>query len=254
MGCLYKRHEDEEFLNAISDLQDRNTKPLDIWIGKQKLITDTDKIIEILHQLFMISDSFFQSGTSNTLTTAIMMCKPQEKIKYLGANILDFSVWLEEPNDFRKLFNAFDKSFCSEDAKVLNNKFKNTSEYFSCQKLDNSQGFWKAIGDFHSTVFYIEINNSNLPENINTWLTQVPKAYEFVKPYCPYLTDEINFSHIAYAYLNHGCEIEKDILGLFPRENPKPYDVFKKAAEYCELNAELYNKENILINNNKIKI
>ncbi len=253
MGCINFIHQDRDFIEAICSYQDGDSKLLEDWASEREEVTDTQQIIEIIHQIFMISDSYFRFGTAGDLAKVLRKCKPTENIKDIGYRSIDPHAWLENPYDFIKLFNAFEETFCNQEAKKLNNKFKNAAEYFSCQRLDNPQGFWKAVGEFHSTLVSLENGDHNLPANVDTWLSQVPKAKEFVEPYCHYINSQVNFSHIAYAYLNHGYEIEKNILGLFPSGNPKPYNVFKKAADYCELKAQ---SDNLNTNNavKKIKL
>ncbi len=75
---------------------------------------------------------------------------------------------------------------------------------------------------------------------------------KFVQPYCLPIKEEVSFSHLAYAFLNNGFVIEKDILNLYPRAWPERLEIFEKAAQYCEMENALNSSENS--NKRKIKI
>lgn len=250
-------HDDKEFENAICDYQDENIKPLDIWLSKVDIINDDKKIDEIVGQIFMIHDAFFVSGTSSLLAKAVEKIQANPNINYNKSKLLNSNIWTEEPEDFKKLFLAYEKTFCSNKNSTNKFKSKTVSEHFHQMKKLDEQGFWDAVMwfDFDSKFNERTTENMfNIRANIELWLSRVNDVKNFVQPYCLPIKEDVKFVHLAYAVFHHGIEIQRKILGAYPQDTRDVSNTFIEAAkelEYETLSNEL-NQNNL--NKKKIKI
>jgi hypothetical protein len=238
MSITY-HHDDQEFTNAICEYQDNNTKPLEIWLSKNDIINDDKKIEEIVGQIFMIYDAYFVSGTSALLAKAVEKIKAVPNKNYNANSLLNASLWLEKPEDFKKLFLAYEKAFC------LNEKSKTVSEHFHKMKRLDKEGFWDAIMWFDFEAKFNEednINMINMRPNIELWLTRVKNVKDLVQPYCLPIKDEVKFEHLAYAVFHYGYEIERHLLGRKVESYRDISMIFAESAkdlEYNQLSSEL---------------
>jgi hypothetical protein len=246
LGCLYKFHEDKDFEEAISQYQDGKIQLLKDWLDKQESITNVDHIHEIIHQLFMIGDCYFVDGTSSVFPKAFkkFQLHPEDSLSEVARAEVCPDVWFENPVDFKRLFYAYEDAFCSKELNIKNKSLKTVADHFSHRRTNTLDGFWKAVSDFHGNAKFQKHSLHNLIANVELWLTKIPQAKEFVQPYCLPINGEVNFSHLAYAFLNHGFTIEKDILHLYPTSWPEQIEPFKSAAQYYELNHEIANSNN----------
>lgn len=245
--CTY--HKDADFQNAIIEYQNHaNVKPLEEWIDNQNQITDPEQIYEMLHQVFMISDSYFSPNSLGVFAKAFDKSVISEDFKFKNPYGLCLDVWLEHPHDFANFFHSYEKLF-TKNGKVIGLSGLHTIEdHLANERVSTELGFWRAIYQFHTHLSFDDIDSSNFIPNFDLWLSKVPKAKEFLKPYCPNIKQEPNFCHVAYAFLTHGKEIQTNILNLVTKGNPYPIQIFKKAAQYYELEQSLAQSSN-----NKIK-
>jgi hypothetical protein len=244
-------HDDKEFEDAICEYQDGNTTPLENWLAKTEVIDDDKKIDEIIGQIFMIYDSYFVSGTSALLAKAIEKIKPNPNVNYNKEKLLDPSLWTEEPQDFAKLFLTYEKIFCLNKKEANKYRHKTVSEHFHQMKDLDKQGFWDAVMWFDFDSKGNERNNHNMLNirpNIELWLSRVNNVKNWVQPYyCLPIEDEVKFTHLAYAVYHHGIEIQRKILGQYPKDEKDVSMTFAQAAkelEYDELSIELNNNIN----------
>lgn len=244
-------HDDKEFEEAICEYQKGKIKPLEVWLSKTEVIDDDKKIDEIIGQIFMIYDCYFVSGTSALLAKAVSKIKPNPSINYNKYKPLDGAVWTENPQDFEKLFLAYEKTFCLN--KVQNNNYnsKTVAQHFNKMKTMDKQGFWDAVMWFDFESKGNERNNKNMLNirpNIELWLSRVNNVKNWVQPYyCLPIKDEVKFTHLAYAVYHHGIEIQRKILGLYPKDERDVSMTFAEAAkelEYDELMIELNSGNN----------
>jgi hypothetical protein len=167
-------HDDQEFQNAICQYQDGNIKPLELWLSNTHVIDDEKKIEEIVGQIFMIYDAYFISGTSELLAKALNKIKPICGKNFNNNALLNSSLWAEEPEDFKKLFLAYEKAFCLNQTE---NKsyYRTVSEHFHKMKKLDKEGFWDAIVWFDFEAKFEEENRDmiNMRSNIELWLTRV---------------------------------------------------------------------------------